>query len=148
MVFIEDREGIFDASIDKVWKLVQAHVKEGSIIHPSAKNVVTEMLDDNTFINSWNEEINGQSISIKVKGRMFYPVGVVFEMIEGPFAGSTYLIYYIPRPDNKTGVVLAGEFRSLSIDPTVGDDERLRSMVLSTFEKVFYEDYEYLRNIQ
>jgi hypothetical protein len=148
MVFIEDREGIFDASIDKVWKLVQAHVKEGSIIHPSAKNVVTELLDDNTFINSWNEEINGQSISIKVKGRMFYPVGVVFEMIEGPFAGSTYLIYYIPRPDNKTGVVLAGEFRSLSIDPTVGDDERLRSMVLSTFEKVFYEDCEYLRNIQ
>jgi hypothetical protein len=148
MVFIEDREGIFDASIDKVWKLVQAHVKEGSIIHPSAKNVVTELLDDNTFINSWNEEINGQSISIKVKGRMFYPVGVVFEMIEGPFAGSTYLIYYIPRPDNKTGVVLAGEFRSLSVDPTVGDDERLRSMVLSTFEKVFYEDCEYLRNIQ
>jgi hypothetical protein len=148
MVFIEDREGIFDASIDKVWKLVQAHVKEGSIIHPSAKNVVTELLDDNTFINSWNEEINGQSISIKVKGRMFYPVGVVFEMIEGPFAGSTYLIYYIPRPDNKTGVVLAGEFRSLSIDPTVGDDERLRSMVLSTFEKVFDEDCEYLRNIQ
>ena len=147
MVFIEDREGIFDASIDKVWKLVQAHVKEGSIIHPSAKNVVTELLDDNTFINSWNEEINGQSISIKVKGRMFYPVGVVFEMIEGPFAGSTYLIYYIPRPDNKTGVVLAGEFRSLSIDPTVGDDERLRSRVLSTFEKVFYEDCEYLKNI-
>ncbi len=148
MVFIEDREGIFDASIDKVWKLVQAHVKEGSIIHPSAKNVVTELLDENTFINSWNEEINGQSISIKVKGRMFYPVGVVFEMIEGPFAGSTYLIYYIPRPDNRTGVVLAGEFRSLSIDPTVGDDERLRSMVLSTFEKVFYEDCEYLRNMQ
>jgi hypothetical protein len=148
MVFIEDREGIFDASIDKVWKLVQAHVKEGPIIHPSAKNVVTELLDDNTFINSWNEEINGQSISIKVKGRMFYPVGVVFEMIEGPFAGSTYLIYYIPRPDNKTGIVLAGEFRSLSIDPTVGDDERLRSMVLSTFEKVYHEDCEYLRNMQ
>jgi len=148
MVFIEDREGIFDASIDKVWKLVQAHVKEGSIIHPSAKNVVTELLDNNTFINSWNEEINGQSVSIKVKGRIFYPVGVVFEMIEGPFAGSTYLIYYIPRPDNKTGVVLAGEFRSLSIDPTVVDDERFRSMVRTTCEKGLYEDCEYLRNIQ
>lgn len=147
MVFIEDREGVFDASIDKVWKLVQAHIKEGSKIHPSAKNVVTEMLDENTFINSWNEEINGQSSLIKAKGTMFYLVGVAFEMIEGPFAGSTYLIYYIPRPDNKTGVVLAGEFRSLSIDPTVGDDERLRSLVLSTFDKVFYEDCEYLKNI-
>ena len=148
MVFIEDREGAFDASIDKVWKLVQAHINEGSKIHPSAKNVVTEMLNDNTFINSWNEEINGQSVKIKAKGTMFYPLGVAFEMIEGPFAGSTYLIYYIPRPDNKTGVVLVGEFRSASIDPTVGDEERLRSMVLSTFEKVFYEDCEYLKNIQ
>ena len=56
MVFIEDREGVFDASIDRVWKLVQAHIKEGSKIHPSAKNVVTEILGDNTFINSWNEK--------------------------------------------------------------------------------------------
>jgi len=148
MVFIEDREGVFDASIDKVWKLVQAHIKEGSKIHPSAKNVVTEMLNDNTFINSWNEKISGQTVKIKTKGTMFYPLGVAFEMIEGPLAGSTYLIYYIPRPDNKTGVVLVGEFRSTSIDPTVGDEERLRSMVLSTFEKVFYEDCEYLKNIQ
>ncbi|MBA2268103.1 MAG: hypothetical protein M3Q77_00445 [Thermoproteota archaeon] len=148
MVFIEDREGVFDASIDKVWKLVQAHIKEGSKIHPSAKNVVTEMLNDNTFINSWNEKISGQTVKIKAKGTMFYPLGVAFEMIEGPLAGSTYLIYYIPRPDNKTGVVLVGEFRSTSIDPTVGDEERLRSMVLSTFEKVFYEDCEYLKNIQ
>lgn len=47
MIFIEDREGVFDASIDKVWKLVQAPTKEESKIHPSAKSVVTEMLDDN-----------------------------------------------------------------------------------------------------
>jgi hypothetical protein len=30
MVFIEDREGIFDAPIDKVWKLAKAHSAEGS----------------------------------------------------------------------------------------------------------------------
>ncbi|MBA3750583.1 MAG: hypothetical protein H0X03_06795 [Nitrosopumilus sp.] len=106
------------------------------------------MLDDNIFINSWNEEINGQTVKIKAKGTMFYPLGVAFEMIEGPIAGSTYFIYYIPREYNKTNVVLTGEFNSLSIDPTVGDDERLRSMVLSTFEKVFDEDCAYLKNIQ
>jgi len=93
MVFIEDREGVFDTSIDKLWKLVQAPIKEGSKIHPSAKNVVTEMLNDDTFINSWSEEINGQFVKIKVKGTMFYPLGVAFEMMEGPLAGSTYLIY-------------------------------------------------------
>ncbi len=42
MVFIEDREGVFDATIDKVWKLAQAHFTDGSKIHPRAKNLVTK----------------------------------------------------------------------------------------------------------
>lgn len=148
MVFIEDREGVFNAPIDKVWKLAQAHATEGSKIHPGAKNVVTEMLSENTFVNSWDQEMDGQAIRIKVKGTIFYPLGVAFETMEGPFAGSTYFVYYIPIADNKTNVVAVGDFRSPSIDPTVGDDEKLRSMVLSIFEKVFEEDREYLKNMQ
>ena len=147
MVFIEDRESIFDAPIDKVWRLAKAHSSEGSKIHPSFKNIETRMLNDNTFINSWYENIHEQAIKIKMKGTLFYPLGIAFEMIEGPFAGSTYFIYYVPTSDNKTKVVVAGEFRSASIDPTVGDDERLRSIVLSTLEKVFDEDCAYLKNM-
>jgi hypothetical protein len=147
MVYIEDRDGIFDAPLDKVWELVKAHTTEGSLIHPSAKNVVTTLLNENTFINSWSEEINAQSIQIKMKGTVFYPLGIAFEMIEGPFAGSTYFIYYLPMDDNKTKVVIAGEFRSVSIDSTIDDDERLRSIVLSRFEKVFEEDCAYLKII-
>ncbi|HEY0579254.1 MAG TPA: hypothetical protein VGC75_00975 [Candidatus Nitrosocosmicus sp.] len=147
MVFIEDRQGIFDAPIDKVWNLARAHSTEGSKIHPGAKNIVTEMINEQIFTNSWDEEINGQTVKIKMKGTIFYPLGVAFETIEGPFAGSTYFIYYIPMDDNKTNVVVAGDFRSQSIDPTVGDDKRLRSIVLSTLEKVFNEDCEYLKNI-
>jgi hypothetical protein len=148
MVFIEDREGIFDAPIDKVWKLAKAHVIEGSKIHPSAKNVTTETINEQVFINSWEEEeINGQSVGVKMKGTIFYPLGVAFEAIEGPFAGSTYFIYYIPQENNKTNVVVAGDFRSQSVDPLVGDEERLRSIVLSKLEKVFYEDCDYLKNI-
>jgi len=148
MVFIEDREGIFDAPIDKVWELAKAHSTEGAKIHPSAKNVKTEMINEQVFINSWEEEgINGQSIRIKMKATIFYPLGVAFEAIEGPFVGSTYFIYYIPLENNKTKVVVAGDFRSQSVDPVVNDEERLRSIVLSKFEKVFYEDCEFLKNI-
>ncbi len=147
MVFIEDRESVFDAPIDKVWRLAQAHATEGSKIHPGAKNVVTEMLSENTFVNGWDQEMDGQTIRIKIKGTIFYPLGVAFETLEGPLAGSTYFTYYIPRADNKTNVVVAGEFISKSIDPTVGDDEKLRSIVSSTFEKVFEEDAAYLKNI-
>ena len=147
MVFIEDREGVFDAPIDKVWKLTKAHSTEGSQIHPSAKNVTIEMINEQVFINSWNEEVNGQSIRIKMKETIFYPLGVAFEAIEGPFAGSTYFIYYIPKGNDKTNVIVAGDFRSQSVEPVVGDDERLRDIVLSKFEQVFYEDCDYLKNI-
>jgi len=147
MVFIEDREGVFDAPIDKVWKLAKAHSTEGAKIHPDAKNVVTEMINEQVFINSWEEEIKGQPIRIKMKGTIFYPLGVTFEAIEEPFAGSTYFIYYIPLDNNKTNVVVAGDFRSQSIDPVVDDDKSLSDIVLSKFEKVFYEDCEYLKKI-
>jgi hypothetical protein len=62
MVFIEDIEGIFDASIDKVWRLAHAHATGGSKIHPSARNTITEMLSENTFVNTWDQEMNGQLI--------------------------------------------------------------------------------------
>jgi hypothetical protein len=49
------------------------------------------MLDDNTFINRWYENIHDQTVKIKMKGAIFYPLGIAFEMIEGSFAGSAYL---------------------------------------------------------
>ena len=95
IVFIEDREGIFDAPIDKVLKLAKAHSSQGSKIHPSAKNIETTMLDDKAFINSWCEDIQEETVKIKMKWTIFYPLGIAFEMIEGPFLGSTYFIYYV-----------------------------------------------------
>ena len=143
MVFIEDRDGIYNAPIDKVWKLAQAHATEGAKIHPSAKNVLTEMLNENTFVNSWDEEINGQNVRIETRGTIYYPLGIAFEIIKGPFEGSKYFTYYISRSDDKTNVVVAGNFQSETID-----DNKLKSTVLSVFEKVFEEDSAYLKYIQ
>lgn len=37
--------------------------------------------------------------------------------------------------------MVAGEFRSQSVDPVVdGDDEKLRNILLSKIDQVFYED--------
>jgi hypothetical protein len=64
-------------------------------IHPSAKNVSTEMLDENTFVNTWNEDIiNGQNVRIETRGTIYYPLGIAFEIIKGPFEGSNYFTYY------------------------------------------------------
>jgi hypothetical protein len=52
------------------------------------------MVNEQIFINSWEEEkeVNGHLIKIKMNWTIFYHVGVTFETIEGPFAGSAYFI--------------------------------------------------------
>ena len=150
MVFIEDKDGIFNASINKVWKLVQAHVTDAAKIHPDFKNIATEMEDQNVFTCTWEENINGQTRKMKEKGIIFYPLGVAYEFIEGPFRGSKYFVYYIPQEDNKTRVTMAGDFKLASSGSSIDNEEEEdhRSIVLSAFEKVFDEDCVYLKSMQ
>lgn len=88
---------------------MQAHIIDGSKIHPRFKNITTDIESENVFICSWEEDINGQTKKMKEKGTIFYPLGVVYEFMDGPFTGSKYFVYYIPQEDNKTRVILAGE---------------------------------------
>jgi hypothetical protein len=140
MVFIEDIGSIFDAPLDKVWKLGEAHAKEGNKIHPNTRNNKTEIVNDTTFINSWEEDMNGQTIKIKAKGTIYYPLGMAFEILEGPFSGSKFFNYYIPKDNNKTSVNIVGDFRS----NVISDDEQLKSAVIGFLEKVYNEDIAYL----
>ncbi|HZA06513.1 MAG TPA: hypothetical protein VE619_02310 [Nitrososphaeraceae archaeon] len=143
MVFIEDIGSIFDAPLDKVWKLGEAHIKEGNKIHPNTRNNKTEMVNDTTFINSWKEEdmSNGQTIKIKAKGTIYYPLGMAFDILEGPFSGSKFFNYYKPIDNNnKTSINVVGDFRST----TISNDEQLKLVVNSFLEKVYNEDVAYL----
>jgi hypothetical protein len=148
MVFIEDRDGVFNASIDKVWKLVQAHVADGAKIHPRFKNITTDIENENTFTCTWEENINGQTRKMMEKGTIFYPLGVAYEFIEGPFLGSKYFVYYIPQEDNKTRVIMAGDFKLAPADLSIDNEKDQRSIVLSAFEKVFNEDCIYLKSME
>ena len=149
MVFIEDREGVFDTSIDNVWKLVQAHITDCSKIHPRFKNIITDMESENVFICTWEEDINGQTRKMKEKVTIFYPLGVAYEFVGWPFIGSKYFVYYVPQEDNKTKVIMAGDFK-LASQPnfSINNEEDQRSIVLSAFEKVFNEDCTYLKNME
>ncbi|MCI4319066.1 MAG: hypothetical protein L3K23_02900 [Thermoplasmata archaeon] len=48
----------------------------------------------------------------------FHPVGVAYDVLEGPFAGSRFFLYYTPR-GQRTGVTVAGEF----VSPTLPSGE-------------------------
>ena len=53
MVFIEDGDGVFDAPIDKGWRLAQEHATNGAKIHTGFKNFMTDMECENVFACTW-----------------------------------------------------------------------------------------------
>jgi hypothetical protein len=144
MVFIEDSGSVFDAQLDMVWKLGEAHIKEGNRIHPNTRNNNTEILNETTFINRWEQvdDAKGQNIRMKIRGTMYYPLGIAFEILEGPFVDSKYFVYYIPIDNNKTGVTVVGDFKS-NIIP----EDKIKPIVLDFSERVFNEDVAYLKTM-
>ena len=140
MVFIIDEGSEFDAPLEKVWKLNEAHAKDAAKIHPGGKNFKTENVNENTIIQSWESDIQGQTVKTKIKISIFYPLGVAIELLEGPTAGSKFFNYYIPN-GNKTGITVVGDFKS----PMISDKNQLKQTVMSFLEESFNEDSAYLK---
>jgi hypothetical protein len=70
------RKCVFDAPSDMVWKIAEAHIKEGNKIHANTRNNKTEILNQTTFINSWkrdddDNDANGQTIRMKARGSKY-----------------------------------------------------------------------------
>jgi hypothetical protein len=82
---------------------------------------------------------------MKIKGTPYYPLGIAFEILEGPFADSKYFVYYflLDNDNSKTGVTVVGDFKS-----NVIPEEQIKLTVLSFLEKVFSEDVAYLNTIK
>ena len=139
MVHIEDSGSFFDAPIDKIWKLVEAHGTDLTKIHPDMKNVKAEMVSENSNVVGYDNEMQGQTIRSKIKITSYYPLGLAFEMLEGPLAGSKFFNYYIPS-GNRTGITVVGEFKSSSMN-----DNMIRQVVKSMLDNGFDQDAAYLK---
>jgi hypothetical protein len=140
MVFIVDEGSEFGAPLEKVWKLSEAHTKDAAKIHPGGKNYKTETVSENATIQSWESDMQGQTVKTKIKVTRFHPLGIAIELLEGAIAGSKFFNYYIPN-GNKTGVTVVGDFKS-SMMP---DENQLKQAVMSFLEQAFNEDSAYLK---
>jgi hypothetical protein len=141
MVFITDEGSEFDAPLDKVWKLNQAHSTDAPKIHATGKNYKSEMIYENTLITSWESDMQGQTVKTKMKFSIFFPVGTAIEVLEGAMAGSKFFNYYTPK-GNKTGVTVVGDFKS----PGMSDDQ-IRQAVFAFLEQAFNEDSTHLKTM-
>ena len=142
MVLIVDEGSEFEAPLEKVWKLSEAHAKDAAKIHPGGKNYKGENISEYAAIQSWESDMQGQTIKTKIRVTRFYPLGVAIELLEGPVSGSKFFNYYIPN-GNRTGVTVVGDFKS----PIMTDENQLRQAVLSFLEQAFNEDSAYLKTM-
>ena len=131
MVFIIDEGSVFNAPIEKVWKL---NMSEGNHSHPSVRNYSTTMEGEHPILSYESPGPNGSWMKNKVRLTLLPPVGIVFESIEGPMTGSKSMQFYTPR-GNETAVTVVGNW-------VAGDlpEAQLKPAVLGFLDSVFKED--------
>lgn len=114
MVFLEDRGSRYDASLDEVWEFLSSP-EEHTIAHRH-RNVQRDLTSEREGTYSWEQPFDGAPARFSMHWRSFHPVGIVYDVLDGPFTGSRFFLYYLPH-DGSTEVVVAGDFVSPTLPP-------------------------------
>ncbi len=131
MVFILDEGSKFKAPLDKIWQLNQS---EGQHDHPSLKNQKAEQQGSSVILSYETAMPDGTWVKNKSRMTALPPLGIAFETLEGPLAGSKSFQYYTPM-GKETGVTVVGEFTSKMLP-----DAALKKATMTFLETVFNED--------
>ena len=132
MVWIRDEGGRFDAPLPLVWEFVgsgDGHSR--AHLHRESRRT---RLSDHSGEYSWVQEFGGREERFTMRWTAFPPVGIVYEVREGPFSGSSFFLYYTPRGE-ATEVSIVGEFVSPTLPP-----EEVEPAVLRFFSVEFDQD--------
>jgi hypothetical protein len=133
MVHIEDNGSHFDAPIETVWKFIQSPVDHGES-HTDRRNVKAEPEGENGMKTSWEQNVEGNWVTVANRVTMYPPVAMVVQSIEGPLAGSKFLMLYAPK-GGKTAVNVVGDFQSKMIP-----SDKLEQTVMASLAHAFDED--------
>ena len=109
MVYVRD-DGVFDASIDKIWKYLQdpeSHQHESIL-----SQKVLEQKGNTMKIRAEIAGPQGKAEEIW-QMRMDPPFGFELQVLEGPSKGSKQTHTYVPMAD-KTKVIVVGDFHRAS----------------------------------
>ena len=140
VLFLLDDQGVFDAPLETVWRYFEspgdhrvAHLHQNSRL---------EMLREGSFLASWEQEVDGRTVAITMRGTALHPLGFAYEVLAGPFAGSKFLNFFTPR-GRSTQVTLVGQFTSATIPA-----DELEPWVRRFFDLEFEQDLEGIRRMQ
>jgi hypothetical protein len=135
MVFIIDDGSEFKATREKVWRYNQA---ESGHVHASMQNTQVSQEGGSMLFTYETVSPNGSTEKRRTRITPLPPVGSFVEELEGRFAGSKYINFYVPKGD-KTEIRVVGEFTS----PTIPED-KLKQEVMDHLDTFYKEDVQNL----
>ncbi len=142
MVHVRD-DGVFDASIDKIWKYLNDERPE---IHNHQMIASAKTLEqkDNAVVQEWEMRNPDGKTTRKETWRLVFnpPTGFEMEALAGPSKGTRYLNKYTPMGE-KTRVEVDGDFRMQGMD-----EATTKKAALGFLAQVFDEDTANLRKYQ
>jgi hypothetical protein len=123
MVFVRDEGSVLDAPLDVVWEFVGSGDPHSHAHHHRSWR--RDRGEGNSGTYSWEQEFSGRATRFTMHWVSYHPLGVAYDVPEGPFAGSRFFLYYTPM-GARTGVTVVGEFVSPSIPDALLETEVLR----------------------
>jgi hypothetical protein len=138
VVFVRDEGGVFDAPLADVWAFVGSGDHHSSAHRHRANS--RQRWSDRSGEYSWEQEFDGAPTRFTMRWVSYPPLGIAYDVVEGPFAGSRFFLYYEARGD-RTGVGVVGEF----VSPVLPETE-VAAAVDRFFAREFEQDAAALRH--
>ena len=140
MVFVRDEGSEFEAPIEVVWEFVGSGDPHSIAHRHTAWR--REVGTGNSGTYSWEQPFDGRATRFTMRWVSFHPAGVAYEVLEGPFSGSKFFLYYVPRGD-RTEVGVVGEF----VSPSLPEGE-IEAAVRGFFDVEFEQDRAAIRALR
>jgi hypothetical protein len=138
MVFVRDEGSAFDVPLREVWEFVSSGDHHSAAHRHRA--TTRQRLGERSGQYAWEQDFDGRPVRFAMRWTSFHPLGVAYDVLEGPFAGSQFFLYYVPM-GAQTSVGVVGEF----VSPTIPEPE-IASAVDRFFTTEFEQDLAAMRS--
>lgn len=139
VVFIRDEGSVYDVPVHQVWEFLGApEVHQAAHRHRNVRRVT---VGESAGEYSWEQDWDGQPTRFTMRWTAFAPLAIAYEVLDGPFRGSRFFLYYTPQ-GNRTAVAIVGEF----VSPTI-PSAKVRAAVERFFRLEFDQDLDAIRKL-
>jgi len=143
MVRYYSDDGVVDAPVEKVWRLIQAHNDPKNHIHAGIVSMSGKPQPDGSVLADVVTKGENGNVSHKWRFTIRPPHAQVVDMLEGPMKGSWITTAYIPEGANKTRYVTVAEWNVQGVT----DEKTLLKLCNDFMENGFEEDMRFLKTL-